>query len=203
MHFRSGEKIIRYIGATPATEADNAAGEGPVFLHGDPEAERLLYARARWKLSTLPDVPPAFPAVGPAVPPFSVDDRHRAAGAWLEGWERHWRSYASAHDGMNTGGLALSNLLGVAKSPRDWAEGMPALQGLGTWRLSLRYGELANDPVGMVATSCAAAYDRGVTGVYVLPVEGEWSERIARRLLLISPAVYNSADLLKVALNDF
>ena len=198
---------VDYTGETRPVESwDLAPREVPVFLSGDPESEKLLFVRAAWGLESLtPSIPPlAPPLTRVARPGADAEARHRA-DLWSARWESLWTGVATSYDAIRGDQLLIAGFAETTP-PELLTMDLPSsfsVRDVAVWRAGIPKLLPLNDRYSVAAASGDAAYGRGLSCVVVLPLAGVWWRPLRGRVLLVTPAVHDSIELLITALDEF
>lgn len=197
---------MHYTGKTMRVEdSDSVPYDVPTFLYGEPASEHLLYARAVWGLAELTDVPPEVPPLAATDPPPTQSERERLARLWTAAWETLWTMYTFSYDAIRDDYIPITGI--PQPKPIDWlSAASPAIlsgAGFAAWRTSIPKLEPLGSHYSHVAMTAQASFQRGLACVAVLPVSGVWWASVRGRLLLISPFVHESPELLNSALDEF
>ncbi len=196
-----------YTGETRPVESwDLEPREVPVFLSGDPASEELLFARAAWGLESLtPLIPPLAPPLARVAHAGSDAEARRHADLWSARWESLWAGVATSYDAIRGDQLPIAGF-GEAEPPGLFTMDLPSnfsARDVVIWRAGVPSLQPLNDRYTVAAASGDAAYGRGLSCVVVLPLTGVWWQAVRGRLLLVTPAVHDSIELLTTALDEF
>lgn len=184
--------------AERAAQVPELAGSGPLVVLGDDVPHRLLYMRLIWGLRVTPaDLARAVETPNDMRNAFEAREL-----AWLDAWRQAWTCNDLVHDLVPGESATIPD-----QQPAEWftVEGPEGFEQMAyrKWQVTaLPRAPRLGEREGLVARRAESASARGLSCIYVVPVEGAWAVR-GKRILAVSNETFASDAALMAAADAF